>query len=248
MSDKEIIGYIHSIETLGTLDGPGTRCVVFMQGCPLRCAYCHNPDTWEFSKPNPTNATDLVKRVARYKDYFSKKGGITISGGEPLAQAKFVKEVFRLCRQQDIHTALDTAGSIINRETIELLDYTDLVLLDVKHTDCKEYKKLTGAELEATMKYLEIIDKKQIPFWLRQVIVPEINDSPEQLQKLAKILQNKNSLEHIELLPYHDMARKKWQQLGLNYPLKNIQPPTNESLNGLRNILKEHNLPISFPE
>ncbi len=248
MSEQEIIGHIHSIETLGTLDGPGTRCVVFMQGCPLRCAYCHNPDTWKFGSKNKMSAANLVKKISRYKNYFSKKGGITVSGGEPLAQAKFVKEVFRLCKQEKIHTALDTAGSIVNKETIDLLDYTDLVLLDIKHTDREEYKKLTGADIETTMEFLNIIDEKQIPFWLRQVIVPEINDSPKQMQKLADILQSKSSLEHIELLAYHDMARQKWQQLGLDYPLKDTHPPTKESLEKLRNILKEHNLPISFPE
>jgi len=248
MNPRETTGYLHSVETMGTLDGPGTRCVVFLQGCPLRCAYCHNPDTWKIGNSEIKTAGEIVDKIIRYKSYFGDKGGITISGGDPLAQAEFTKDILLLCKKSNIHTALDTAGSILNENILELLEFTDLVLLDIKHCDSNEYKKLTGGKLKTTLDFLEIINAKKIPFWVRQVIVPQINDSPAQIQILAQILQNKPSLERIELLAYHDMGYAKWRELGLDYKLKNTLPPTQNSLNQLREILNKAKLPIKFPE
>ena len=209
-------GYIHSIETMGTLDGPGTRCVVFLQGCPLRCLYCHNPDTWKPQTNIETTAGEIFDRVKRYKAYFGKKGGITLSGGEPLLQPEFCKNIFQLCKNEQIKTALDTAGSILNDQVKELLKFTDLVLLDIKHSDPSEFKNLTGGSLENTLKFLDYIDNANIGFWIRQVIVPSYNDTPEQIRNLARILSNRKGLKRIELLAYHEMGIAKWKELKLD--------------------------------
>ena len=174
MSEK---GIIHSIQSLGTVDGPGVRFVVFMQGCNLRCGCCHNPDTWEMSDGKVTIADELIAKAVRYKEYFGDDGGITVSGGEPLLQADFVRELFSLCKHEGIHTCLDTSGSILNADVKALLDVTDRVLLDVKYTDDSLYQQHVGCSLSVVLDFLSYLDEKKIPTTLRQVIIPTLNDS-----------------------------------------------------------------------
>ena len=241
-------GYIHSIETLGTVDGPGTRCVIFMQGCPLRCAYCHNPDTWTSGINVHMSVSEIFEKILRYKDYFGQTGGITLSGGEPLLQAEFARDVFKLCREKSIHTALDTSGAILNDAAKEALRYTDLVLLDIKHCDPDKYAQLTGGDLGKTLRFLDYISEEGIDFWVRQVIVPGFNDNTFDIHKLGQLLENRKHLKRVELLPYHEMAMHKWEQMGLEYELKHISPPEEHHLDPLRDALSEMGLPVKYPK
>jgi pyruvate formate lyase activating enzyme len=245
-SGEEIKGYVHSIETMGTLDGPGTRCIVFMQGCPLRCNYCHNPDTWQMRTNDLYSVNELFSKVARYKSYFGKKGGVTVSGGEPLAQAEFVNEFFALCRQEKIHTVLDTAGFELNDSVMKVLENSDLVLLDIKHTDPAKYHLLTGGNLTIVLDFLDYITSKNIDFWVRQVIVPGNNDTETDILALSKLLQGRPSLKRIELLAFHQMAIDKWHKLGLDYHLKEIAPPDEKIMTCLREVLVKQGLPIKI--
>lgn len=233
---NNITGYIHSIESLGGVDGPGVRAVVFMQGCPLRCAYCHNPDTWNFSGGESTTNKELFDRILRFKPYFGKNGGVTLSGGEPLAQATFAAGFFKLCKEAGISTALDTAGSYMNDDVIDVLNYTDLVILDVKHTDPEEFIKLTGGNYSNFNKFFEYCTSINKPIWLRQVIVPGITDNDENLRALTELAKKSNALK-VELLAYHDMGRHKWEKLGLSYSLDGITPPSEEKMKKLRDDL-----------
>ena len=218
---QEVVGNIASFETMGLVDGPGVRFVVFMQGCPLRCAYCHNPEMWNFNE-SKTKMTpeELVKKIKRYKVYFKEEGGVTISGGEPLLQAEFVKEVFKLCKQENINTCLDTSGCGDNYE--ELLDYCDLVLLDVKELNPKKYKSLVGKEIDKFSKFLKVCQEKNKKMWLRQVIVPGYNDTKENVLALKDFADKLHNIEKIELLPYHNMAIKKYKELKIPYRLENV--------------------------
>ncbi|HEY8418833.1 MAG TPA: pyruvate formate-lyase-activating protein [Clostridia bacterium] len=227
------VGYVHSIESLGALDGPGLRTVVFMQGCNLRCRYCHNPDTWQRSCGTVYTPQELLEKVIKFKPYFKRNGGITVSGGEPLLQAEFLYEFFMLLKQENIHTALDTAG-FLNEKVKKLLTLTDLVILDIKHTDQAEYKKLTGAELNKTLEFYNYLLENKIDFWIRQVIVPGINDEPDQVKELAKYCV---SAKKYELIPYHTLGIKKWQELGLKYTLSDVAPPSRELMKELRKTL-----------
>ena len=217
----KITGNINSFETMGLVDGPGVRFVVFMQGCPLRCAYCHNPEMWNAKEAKiQMTPEELLKKVLRYKVYFKNDGGVTVSGGEPLMQAKFVEEFFKLCKQNNIHTCLDTSGFGENYET--LLDYCDLVILDVKELDANKYEKLVGKKIEKFKKFLQICQEKGKKMWLRQVIVPNYNDTKESVLKLKEFAKNLTNIEKIELLPYHDMAKNKYKRLELEYRLKDV--------------------------
>lgn len=227
------IGYVHSIESLGALDGPGLRTVVFMQGCNLRCSYCHNPDTWQRSCGTIYSAQELLEQVIKFKPYFKRNGGITVSGGEPLLQADFLYEFFGLLKQESIHTAIDTAG-MLNDDIKKLLTLTDLVLLDIKHTEPIAYKKLTKTDFEHTLAMYQYLIDNNIDFWIRQVIVPGINDSHAQIQKLAKYCVR---AKKYELIPYHTLGVKKWQELGLTYTLTDTAPPSVELMKDLRSTL-----------
>ena len=188
-------GFVHSFESLGTLDGPGVRCVVFLQGCPLRCIYCHNPDTWDKTKGVSFSAEEVVRRVSRYRSYFGETGGITVSGGEPLLQAEFVTEIFRLCRESGIHTVLDTSGHGANPLSLmPLLKETDLVLLDMKMTTEQDYDEKIGGSLRQVMDFLLLLERQKIPVWIRQVVVPGITDSRENLFRLADLLAGNDPL------------------------------------------------------
>ena len=230
-------GRIHSFETLGALDGPGMRCVVFMQGCPMRCAYCQNPDTWNPAGGTKMSVRDVVRRIEKCAPYFGLTGGVTLSGGEPLLQPEFTAEIFRQCREQRIHTALDTSGSIVNDAAVDVLNVTDLVILDIKHTDAERHKALTGRNLDEPMRFLEMVTERKIPLWVRQVIVPGWNHTDADAIALARILSGRKSLEKIELLPYHEMARQKWRDLGMNYPLENTPTPDAEMMRRLQSII-----------
>ena len=233
----KITGNINSFETMGLVDGPGVRFVVFMQGCPLRCAYCHNPEMWNAKEAKiQMMPEELLKKVLRYKVYFKNNGGVTVSGGEPLLQAKFVEEFFKLCKQNNIHTCLDTSGFGENYET--LLDYCDLVILDVKELDANKYEKLVGKKIEKFKKFLQICQEKGKKMWLRQVIVPNYNDTKESVLKLKEFAKDLTNIEKIELLPYHDMAKNKYKKLGLEYRLKDVPPMDKKKCKDLERLLQ----------
>lgn len=233
----KITGNINSFETMGLVDGPGVRFVVFMQGCPLRCAYCHNPEMWNAKEAKiQMTPEELLKKVLRYKVYFKNDGGVTVSGGEPLLQAKFVEEFFKLCKQNNIHTCLDTSGFGENYET--LLDYCDLVILDVKELDANKYERLVGKKIEKFKKFLQICQEKGKKMWLRQVIVPNYNDTKESVLKLKEFAKNLTNIEKIELLPYHDMAKNKYKKLGLEYRLKDVPPMDKKKCKDLERLLQ----------
>jgi len=209
-------GSISALETLGLLDGPGIRVVVFMSGCKLRCKFCHNPEMWKMSSPNYT-VDELVDKILRYKPYFRDNGGVTFSGGEPLLQSKFLLEVFKKLKENNVHIALDTAG--VGDYEEELLDYVDLVLYDIKAIEQEKYKDLVSYDIDESIKFLDKIQEKNIPIWIRQVIVPGINDTEEYILELKEYIKKIKNVEKIELLPYHNMAISKYQKLGLDYPL-----------------------------
>ncbi len=235
--DLSCSGFVHSFETLGALDGPGIRTVVFLSGCPMRCAYCHNPDTWQLASGTKMKAEEVFHKVQRYKPYFKENGGITLSGGEPLMQAGFAVEIFRLCQADGIHTALDTSGAIVSDAAEELLELTDLVILDIKHTDPEAFLALTGYEMRHVLRFLQLCRKKKNVLWLRQVIVPGITDNEKNILALRKLAEE-NGAEKIELLPYHTHGVFKWEKLSLPYPLAGVQPPEESSMKKLRNLLK----------
>lgn len=228
-------GYVHSIESLGTVDGPGIRTVVFMQGCHLRCRYCHNPDTWSCHGGKVFSAEELYNKIKNFRHYYKKTGGVTVSGGEPLIQAEFLYEFFEILKDNNIHRAIDTAG-LLNDETKKLLTITDLVLLDIKHTDYDEYKKLTGNNLDITLDFYDYLVKTNVPFWIRQVIVSGINDTEEQVAELARYAAK---AQKVELIPYHTMGIAKWDKLKIPYSLKDIEPPTLAKMEQLRKVLDE---------
>lgn len=233
-----MIGKINSIETLGLVDGPGVRFVVFMQGCPLRCLYCHNPETWNIKNfEEEYTAKELVNKILRYKPYFKDNGGVTFSGGEPLMQKEFLTECLKLCKENSIHTCIDTAGSILGCE--EVLKYTDLVIFDVKAPDQKLYKQITSSKIDNSLKFLKLCQDMNKPLWLRIVIVPGINDTKEYINELIKFIRPIKNVEKIELLPYHTLGVHKYAELKINYPLKDIKDMDKEKCKILENMLKE---------
>lgn len=232
--------FLHSIETLGTVDGPGIRFIVFLQGCPLKCKYCHNRDTWEIKNTGPkTSIDDLIKKILKSKPFIeASNGGVTVSGGEPLLQAKFVTELFKKLHELNIHTCLDTAGSLpITPDIKELLDNTDLVLLDIKHIDNEKCIELTGKSNENTLNFAKYLNEKNIPIWIRQVLIPTITDNEEDLLKLKYFLSSLNNIQKIEFLPYHDLGKHKWIDLGLSYPLEGIRTATTDDVQRAYKIL-----------
>lgn len=213
-------GSVNSIETFGLVDGPGIRTVVFLNGCKLRCIYCHNPEMWHRLNDN-YEPEELVKKIIRYKSYFGKTGGVTFSGGEPLLQPNFLIETLKLLKENDINTALDTAGVGVGRYD-EILKYVDLVILDIKHAEKEEYKKITGQEITESEKFIEALNKNNKKVWIRQVVVPTIMDNMDYLVKLKKYLKKINNIEKIEFLPYHKLGSEKYETLGIDYACKNI--------------------------
>lgn len=232
-------GRIHSLESFGTVDGPGIRFVIFMQGCPLRCLYCHNPDTWDVNRDTPYRFTpeELLAEVLRYKNFIAQ-GGVTVTGGEPLMQPLFVKEFFRLCRANGIHTALDTSGYICSEKAYNVLEEVDLVLLDIKTIRPERHPQLTGVKLENTLRFLDHLEEHKIPTWIRHVIVPGLTDDAESLEVLATYISRFTVIKKIELLPYHTMGAYKYEAQGLDYPLKDISPLSKEQLEQAKDIFK----------
>ncbi|MBQ7756947.1 MAG: pyruvate formate lyase-activating protein [Oscillospiraceae bacterium] len=233
-----MIGRINSIQTLGTLDGPGVRFVLFMQGCPLRCAYCHNPDTWDFNQGMEYSAEDIFQKVLRYKAYFGDTGGITVSGGEPLIQAEFVTELFTLCKENGIHTCLDTSGGMWSPKIKKLLEVTDLCLLDVKMTNAAYYEKYIGWKMEPVMTFLDKLKQMNVATWIRQVIVPDINDNYENIRKLRIIKNNNPNITKIELLPFRKLCVVKYENLGIKFPLTEYSETSKEEIDRLQAYLR----------
>jgi pyruvate formate lyase activating enzyme len=233
------LGKIHSIESLGTVDGPGIRYVVFMQGCNLRCKCCHNPDTWKFADGKTYTASQVVEKASRYVEYFGLDGGITVSGGEPLAQAEFVKQVFALCKKNSINTCLDTSGSILNNTVKELLDFTDRVLLDIKYTNNTDYLKHVGCKLDTVLEFLSVLDKKNIPTTIRQVIIPTVNDNVENIITLKSLVNKFACVKKKELLPFKKICQTKYDSLGIKFPFGSLPTPTAELMGKLNNELNK---------
>lgn len=237
-------GYIHSFESFGTVDGPGIRFVVFLQGCPLRCQYCHNPDTWE-KGGTEYSAEDVVTRALKYKNYFSQNGGVTVTGGEPLVQIDFVIQLFTLLKEKGIHTCVDTSGITFNEKdenSVEkhkkLLAVTDLFLLDIKHIDDAACRKLTGQSNAHTLAFAKFLSDHNKSVWIRQVLVPGITDDEETLQKTRAFIQTLKTVEKVEVLPYHTLGINKYEKLGISYPLKDVEAPTKQSVAHAKHILR----------
>lgn len=240
-----VLGNIHSYESMGTVDGPGIRFVVFLQGCPLRCKYCHNPDTWNIGeKKIQESAEDTLKKIKRYKNYFGKKGGVTVTGGEPLVQSDYILELFKLCKQEGIHTALDTSGYIFNEKVKEILEYTDLILLDIKALDKEIYKDLTRVELDNTLKFLNYLQEIKKVVWIRHVVVPNITDDNKLLEETAKFLSKFDNIELVEILPYHTLGVFKYKELGIEYPLEGVEDLSYERKLEVMEIFKKYNLSV----
>jgi pyruvate formate lyase activating enzyme len=218
-------GYIHSIETGGTVDGPGIRYVAFLQGCPLRCLYCHNPDSWQMKTGKTMTSSELLEDVLRYKA-FIKSGGVTLSGGEPLTQPDFVEDFFNRARAQGLHTALDTSGAIPLAKSRDAIDASDLILLDIKALDPVLCKKLTGMDNKNALELLAYLEQTGKPVWIRHVVVPGYTDDLSQLEALAHYLRDFSVIQRVELLPFHQMATYKWEALRLTYALKDTPVPT----------------------
>lgn len=236
-------GYIHSTESFGSVDGPGVRFIVFMQGCNMRCKYCHNPDTWDKNGGREVTADEVIKTALRYRTYWGKKGGITISGGEPLLQLDFLIELCKKCREQGISTVIDTAGKPFTREEPffskfnELLNYTDLIMLDLKHIDSNDHKALTGFGNENILDLAKYLSEKNVPVWIRHVLVPGINDDDFSLNKLHKFIKTLKNVQRVEILPYHNLGEFKYEDLGIKYPLAGLRSPSKESIANAQRLL-----------
>lgn len=233
-------GYIHSVETFGTVDGPGIRFVVFMQGCPMRCKYCHNPDTWPEKIGEIHDAKELISSLLRNKSFY-KNGGITVTGGEPLMQIEFITELLKIAKDNNIHTTLDTSGILFNSKDTskidELLKFTDLVMLDIKQIDDKKHKSLCGASNKTVLEFAKHLSNKNIPTRIRYVVVPGYTDDADDLKRLGVFLASLSSLKELEILPYHDMGKEKYRNLNIPYPLENVQPFPKEDISKIREII-----------
>ena len=236
-------GYIHSLESFGSVDGPGVRFVIFTSGCAMRCQFCHNPDTWKMQSGTQYTADELLDKAMKYRAYWGSKGGITVSGGEPLLQIDFLIELFRKAKEAGIHTTLDTSGNPFTREEPffdkfkELMKYTDLILLDIKQIDDEQHKILTGHSNQNILdmaKYSSDIGK---PVWIRHVLVPERSDKDEYLERLHDFISGLSNVEKVEVLPYHTLGTFKWKELGMEYPLEGINPPTKERVENAKQKL-----------
>ena len=238
-----MIGRIHSIETFGTVDGPGIRYIIFMQGCILKCKYCHNRDTWDPDTGKLTTVPELINDIKKYKTYMKNSGGgVTVSGGEPLLQAKFITELFKELKKLGYNTCLDTSGCLPITDCIkELLDYTDIVLLDIKHIDNEKAIQLTGLPNKNNLAFAKYLSDKNIPVWIRQVLVPEYTDNEEDLKKLKEFIDTLNNVQRIEILPYHDLGKSKWDELGVEYELEDVKVPNEKDIEKAKEILGINN-------
>lgn len=236
-------GYVHSIETCGTLDGPGIRYLIFLQGCPLRCKFCHNPDTWQLYSGKKVSVDELMEDILKYRN-FIKTGGVTLSGGEPLLQADFAAALLKECKKHGIHTAVDTSGAIPLKNCKHAVDEVDLVLLDIKSIDSLKCKGLTGKGNEDALQLLDYLEQKQTEVWIRHVVVPGITEDIEDIEKMAEYLSHYTCISRIELLPFHKMGEYKWKQLNLKYELEDTPEPQKQSIERIKNILKKYKLNV----
>ena len=240
-------GNIHSIETFGTLDGPGIRYVIFLQGCLLRCQYCHNADTWEIGKGRHLSVEEILRDLTSYRPFIEASGGgITASGGEPLLQIPFLIELFKECKKRGIHTAIDSSGGCYSTSThfqkqlVELMAYTDLVLLDLKHINREKHIKLTGIGNDHILQFAQFLSDHRIPVWIRHVLVPTISDDQKDLSDLGDFISTLKNVKKVEILPYHKLGVYKWEALGLEYSLKEVQPPADEEIEKAYEILTKN--------
>ncbi|MBR5544113.1 MAG: pyruvate formate lyase-activating protein [Clostridia bacterium] len=233
-----IIGQVHSIQSLGTVDGPGLRFVVFLQGCNLRCKCCHNPDTWSMTGEKQFAPEEILEKAVKYREYFGDKGGITLTGGEPLLQADFCYEVFKLCHENGINTCLDTSGSILNDSVKRLLAETDRVLLDIKYTNNDLYMENVGCSIDKPLEFLEYLNQQKIPTTVRQVIIPTINDYDENVEKLNEIVKKYTCIDKVELLPFKKICQTKYDNMKIEFPFRHLDTPTKETMNKLNKLLK----------
>lgn len=237
--DRNNYAKIHSLESFGTVDGPGIRFVIFMQGCALRCKYCHNRDTWDINCGTLISVDKLIDKIERYKNYILPSGGgVTVTGGEPLLQPQFLISLFKELKKRGIPTAIDTSGMVDITDTIkELLSLTDLVLLDIKHINPEKCKELVGFSNKKELNFAKYLSDNNIPMWIRQVIIPGITDDKEDLLKLKSFINSLKTVKNIELLPYHELGKSKWEILGLNYELEGIPSATSEDIDRVKEIL-----------
>ncbi len=232
-------GFVHSIQSLGTVDGPGVRFVVFMKGCNLRCGCCHNPDTWDMNGGTVYTAQEIVTKAVRYKEYFGKEGGITVSGGEPLLQADFVKELFMLCHEAGINTCLDTSGSVWNSSVELLLNETDRILLDIKYTEDSQYREYVKCSMAAPLEFLKRVQALSIPVTLRQVIIPTLNDDAENINRLKSIARDHSCVDKVELLPFRKICQVKYDKMGIPFSFAHLPEPTAETMSGINRLLAD---------
>lgn len=237
MTERKL-GRVHSIQSMGTLDGPGVRFVVFMQGCPLRCGCCHNPDTWDLNGGKEYSADELITRALRFREYFGEDGGITVSGGEPLLQTEFVKELFTLAHENGLNTCLDTSGCILNDKVRDLLTVCDRVLLDIKYTTDALYRENVGCSINTPLEFLDYLDQKSISTTLRQVIIPTKNDGEDNILALKKIATAHKVIDKVELLPFRKICQVKYDNMGLEFPFSSLPEPLKEQMAQLEEILK----------
>ena len=237
-------GYIHSLESFGSVDGPGVRYVIFTSGCAMRCQFCHNPDTWNMQSGTPYTADELIEKALKYRTYWGSKGGITVSGGEPLLQIDFLTELFQKAKEQGIHTTLDTSGNPFTRgepffdKFCKLMEVTDLVMLDIKQIDEEQHKILTGYTNQNILDMARFLSDIKKPVWIRHVLVPERSDRDDYLERLQEFILTLKNVERVEVLPYHTLGVFKWKELGFEYQLEGINPPTKDRVENANRILK----------
>ncbi|MGX7031646.1 pyruvate formate-lyase-activating protein [Vagococcus zengguangii] len=240
---NSVLGRIHSTENFGTVDGPGVRFVVFTQGCHMRCQFCHNPDTWDLNAGKQVTADEIIEEALRFRSYWGEEGGITISGGEPLLQLDFLLEVFKKAKKLGIHTTIDSCGKPFTRRDPwfskfnELLEYTDLILFDIKHIDREGHRELTQHINDNILDMAQYLSEIGQPVWIRHVLVPERTDYDEYLIRLGDFIKTLNNVKKVEVLPYHRMGIFKWKELGIDYPLEGIDPPTQERVKNAQELL-----------
>ena len=233
---SEVKGYIHSTESFGSVDGPGVRFIIFVSGCPMRCQFCHNPDTWKMQDGELKTTDELLKTALRYKSYWKDKGGITVSGGEPLMQMDFLIDLFKKAKEQGVHTNIDTSGAVFTKEEPffgklqELLKYTDMLMLDIKHIDDEQHKILTGQSNKNILEFARYLSDIKKPIWIRHVLVPERSDKDEYLERLHDFIETLDNVERVEVLPYHTLGAYKWKELGIPYELENVRIANDEDV------------------
>ena len=241
MEEKKDLHYyakVHSIESFGTVDGPGIRFVLFLQGCNLKCKYCHNRDTWDINGGTYSSLDDIYTKILRYKNYIHPNGGVTITGGEPLLQVKFIISLFKKLKEKGIHTCIDTSGMFaISKDIEEVLQYTDLVLLDIKHINPEKCKDLVGFSNERELNFARYLSDNNIPMWIRQVFIPGYTDDENDLLKLKDFISSLKTVEKVELLPYHNLGKYKWKSLGFKYELENVKEPSKKEIEKAKKIL-----------